>query len=294
MTDTEIEVAANMPAETGTQEVSKNAADQKTEPKAELTIREKMFGSKASKAKDPLPTAEAAEPKAAADGETAKKTAKDRVMESRREAKAAKEEAERLKTVADKERAEREHAQKEMEQMQAELSMLRSIDDKNKSPRDLHREIVYEEKLNEAVEKLQNDLNGYCMAHKDPQMFMDIYNYYTPELANKDPWTLNKMHLFPERFKMLDIMYEAITNGIFTLDDWAKAPPPMKMQKLLELQKLARGSANPPAKAAKGEPNANSAMPDSVVPDFPEKPDIQNSATKGAAFKRAFERRRGK
>jgi len=306
--EAETEVKNDNTTPAGAEGKQESAPTAKPEATAEPTIREKMFGGKVAKKEDKSsaePEKPAEQPSEATDGnegetaQTGKKTAKDRIQESRREVAAAKAATEAKAKELEAKTKELEAKAAEVEYVNSELQKLKAMKEEDKTTKDLHREVMYEERMRESMAILQGELDAYAMSCKNPQMFVEGYNYYTPLLAEKDVWTVKYLSRFPERFKMMEVLYDAFTNGVFTVEEWAAAPRPMKMQKIMQIQKIAndRDAKPVPEKEAPAKPDQETAKPqkvvaDSVVPDFDDKHAPENTPSKGAAFKRSFEAKR--
>jgi len=299
----------NMPAGAGTQEAPKPEAKQETkteakqETKAEPTLREKMFGGKINK-KEEKPNEDSSKPDAEsnsepkkdkaeeekpnADGQPAKKGAKERIQELAREKNAYKSDAE-LKA-------------KEIERLQAELARIKGMSDENKSDKDKYKEVYIEEKLTEHQNQVRAELQDYASKHENPEMFVANYDYYMPLLSKHDSWTISQIAKYPEKIAMFDKMFEAMTNGAFSIQEWVNAPQPLKMQKIMMLNKLVKGEldhkkpeGDAPAEETKKPEETKKEIPDSVVPDKQPGYNPENKESKkGETFRKVFEKGRTK
>lgn len=301
-----------------TQEAPKQTATEaKAEAKTEPTLVEKMFGSKVKLTKKPEETKDDTKSdnpdssntsnpvdskieqgdKDGADNldnntqnpnqpasQTHKKTAKERVQESRREVK--------------KYREESEAKAREIERLTTELQRFQSMKEEDKTPKDQYREVYAEERMREIHNQIHNELNDYVTNHENPQMFQTNYEYYIPILNKNDPWTVQQFHKFPEKLKMYDLFFQAMTGGVFSPQDWINAPQPLKLQKLIDLQKMASGESNnatAPASESKKEEPQKKVVEDSVVPDL-KKGGTSETINKSqeSVFKKVFEKGRTK
>jgi hypothetical protein len=291
----------NMPAGAGTQEAPKPEAKQET--KTELTFREKMLGDKIKHKEPPKeppkdPDAKIEDDPAAlaknqalngdANPENAdehkRKTAKDRIQELAREKNAHKADAE-LKA-------------KEIERLQAELARIKGTPDENKSEKDKYKEVYIEEKLVEHQNQVRAELHDYVAQHQNPEMFVANYDYYMPLLAKNDEWTVKQIAKHPEKIAMFDKFFEAMTKGVFTIQQWIEAPQPLKMQKIIDLKNSLTAPAEPQKPDAKTETKPEETkkeIPDSIVPDKQAGYNPENKEyKKGEAFRKAWEKGRTK
>jgi hypothetical protein len=274
----------NMPAGAGTQEApNQTTTETKVETKTEPTFREKMFGDKIKPKEEPKNDEQKDKPDAvdenktdAADAkkeEPKKKGAKDRIQELAREKNSYKEQV----SLKDQEI---ERLSKELQNLQAKKE--------NRTVKDDYREVFIEEKLKENMRAIQTELQEYSSNHENPEMFETNYNYYMPAFNQHDPWTIQQISKFPEKIAMFDKFFEAMTNGVFTPQEWINAPQPLKMQKINELRKL----LNAPKETQQVQ-TPKPAIPDSIVPNLNPKHEPMNpNNNKGVAFRKAFERGR--
>jgi len=269
-----------MPATEGTQ-ASVNAEA------ATPDLRQQMFGSKTSKktgeadkSHEASGQPQASEPAAPlADGspesnlENAGKKTKERVQELARE--------------KNKWKSQAEAGTQEIERLQAELKQLQQIKENDKTNKEQLRELYIEEKLKEHIAQSESELREYISTLDEPDMFVENYNYYVPLFQDHDAWTLSQIEKFPEKNKMLDIFFQAMTNGVFSHDEWIKAPNPLKMQKILDLRDFARNKSAP-ANPVPQTPSKQ--IPDSTVPNLHTKHDPSKPPSKGSTFYKVFNR----
>jgi len=285
----------------------------KQEQKSEPTIREKMFGGKVkhnddkneeakNDDKDNSDSTDGIDSTNGGDGagskpdkgdkgganavenvppQVHKKSAKERIQELAREKKSYKEQV----SQKDQEIA---RLQQELQELQAKKEGRTSKDD--------YREVVIEEKLKENMRAIQTELQDYASKHKDPAMFETSYNYYMPVFNEHDPWTVTQISKFPEKIAMFDKFFESMNNGAFTMQEWISAPQPLKLKKLLDLQKIANGETDKPAmpKASNmSEVSKKKPVEDSVVPDLKKGGTSESiDKSKGSTFNKVFQRGR--
>jgi len=264
----------------GTQEtVQKPAAEQaasetKEAPKAP-TLSEQMFGGKIKPKEEPKQPDSDEQPPDAQNAQQPKKGAKERIQELAREKNTYK--------------ADAEEKAKEIDRLKSELMALQKTEEKDKTAKDQYREAVIEEKLKEHMTEMQAELMDYSAKSGNPEMFETNYNYYIPILNEHDPWTISQIIKFPERTAMLDKFFQAITSGVFSVQEWVEAAQPLKMQKIMDLRKLVQEGGKP-AETKKEEPKKN--IPDSVVPDLNPKSDLSKDLSERALFNKAFGKKR--
>jgi len=242
------------------QEAAPQSSDQKaTEPEKDDNASQQEQGEKATEPHKP-------------------KTAKDRIVELANEKNEWKNKA--------------LESSEKLAKLQAELEELKAIKDEDKTAKEQYREFFLEEKLKEQEQAAIAEVNDYVAASGDPDMFIANYNYYMPKFQRDDAWTIAQIERFPEKLKMLDMFFKTMTAGVFTMDEWLKAPEPLKMQKILDLRKIILNPPKPPAKAAEQTPAAPAAkdLPDSVVPNLNPKHDAEQPKAKGSTFNKVFNR----
>jgi hypothetical protein len=233
-----------------------------------VSIREKMFGDKVKK-----PEVSPVEPKKDEPSVPQKKGARERIQEVARERNA--------------EREARMKAESETKRLQDELKELKSMNEEEKSQRDIFKEIHLEDKIREQYEKNFSDLTNYRESLDDGvrESFDMNYDYYVPALNRYDRESLEIIWSYPQRFEMLDFLMKTINSGQFSLQEWVNAPMPMKYEKI---KTLAEFVLNPQQSVA---PVPKKEVPDSIVPNLKSKSEVEVDAVeRGSTFKKVFER----
>jgi hypothetical protein len=244
-------------------------AQESAEAKSEPTLREKMFGDKISKAE---PEAEKEEPGEPPRQGFTKKSAKETVQKYAREKNEWK--------------AKAEAGAAEVERLSEELHRLQEMSQEGKTAKDVHREVLYEEQMQEHHRQARAELSDYASKLPDGgEMFKMNYDYYMPALLQHDGWTVRQISKFPEKVQMFDRLFASMTAGVFSPQDWISAPQPVKMQKIAELRRLISQQA-PPADGARKD------IPDSVVPDRNPRHQPGKPAGKGATFYKVWSKGR--
>jgi vacuolar-type H+-ATPase subunit I/STV1 len=171
----------------------------------------------------------------------------------------------------------------DLEKLQAELNALKSIKEEEKSAKDHAMEAQLEIKVSERMQEAENDLQAYAYALDDMESFVTNYDYYIPLIAKGDPWTIEKIDSYPEKWAMLDKLTRAMTEGVFSVQDWINAPMPLKLKKLNMLASQIRADQNQPAPKKE--------VPDSIVPETKtqgSKIEPPDQGKRGKAFEKAF------
>jgi hypothetical protein len=93
--------------------------------------------------------------------------------------------------------------------------------------------MLYKEQIKLERFKLQE----YANNHENPEVFEANYDYYTPLLNEKDPWTIEQIGGYPspEKWIIADKLYAAMANGSLTLKDWIARPKSLKEEYLKSL-----------------------------------------------------------
>ncbi len=253
-------------------------------------IRERMFGDKIKRNK---PSSEEKKPEGESPTdakleETPKANAQEQQPELEQRKKGAKE---RIQELARGNKALKEEAalkDSEIARLSAELEKLKGVKDEDKSQKDWAREVYLEDKLAGEHGKIVNELQDYVSKHQDPEAFETNYDYYMPIFNNYDPFTVNQILKYPEKIAMFDKLYEAITNGAFTMQEWINSPQPLKLLKIKELRSYVNGSSAPATPQTPAP--AQKQVPDSIKPVVSNKTSEPfDSSTKGSTFKKVFE-----
>jgi len=198
---------------------------------------------------------------------------------------------ERIQEIAREKIAEREariKAEKECEKLREELKALQGKDEKDKSRKEILKEIHLEDKLREQEEKRYGELENYRQSLPEGELdaFNVSYDYYVGKLKEDDNDTLEIMWSYPQRFEMLDVFMKLANTGNLNYEAWIKTPLPAKHSQLKELADFVLKPEI--AQPLKPQPKK---VPDSIVPNLkPKSEPPEDSSAKGSVFKKVFER----
>jgi hypothetical protein len=263
----------------GAEGMQESAPTEAKQEQSSRTFTEKMFNLK-SKPKDDAPKtdSESSPNNQPLNGDGVQsvqqkpKSAKDRIQELAREKNAYKEQAESKSA--------------EVDRLKAEIQKYKDMKPDEMTARDQIRAIQAEDKMNEIEIQTANELHDYIISLDNSDEFIASYDYYAPLLLEQDPWTVKQIHNYPEKFKMYDVMFQAMNNGVFRLGDWLATPNPIKLQKIKMMRDIARGDII--LEDAPAPVNAKKKIPDSVVPDLKSSHEPQRAMSEKAMFERTL------